>query len=323
MRDEKRAVEFYKQMVKIRLFEEKAIELFKNGVIGGSIHPSIGQEAVAVGVSSQLKKQDYITTHHRGHGHMIAKGIDINKMMAELLGKENGSCHGRGGSMHIADVNIGLLNSTGIVGSSIPIAVGVAYRNIYKNEDRVVACVFGDGAVNSGSFHEGLNMAALWKLPVIFVCENNMWAISTKYTDAVAGKNISSRAKAYGMPFATVDGNDVFKVSEEVKKAVNRARSGNGPTLIECKTYRLEGHFVGDPLVYRSKEEAEEWKGRCPIKRLKNYLLEHNILKEEDVRRIEEDLSKKIEEAVEYAKESDFPPVKDIKVGLYSDSEVN
>ena len=254
----------YASMYKIRRFEQEAVKLFHNKELPGWLHSYIGEEAVAVGVCASLNRDDYITSTHRGHGHCIAKGADLKRMMAELYGKETGYCKGKGGSMHIADFSIGILGANGIVGGGIPIATGTALASQYLEDGRVTVCFFGDGASNQGGFHESLNLASLWKLPVVYVCENNLYAETTPQADHQPIRDIADRAKSYNMPGVIVDGNDVFAVYEKANKAVERARAGRGPTLIECKTYRYRGHWEGDPEVYRTKEEVKEWKKRSP-----------------------------------------------------------
>ncbi|MBC7189324.1 pyruvate dehydrogenase (acetyl-transferring) E1 component subunit alpha, partial [Candidatus Aerophobetes bacterium] len=307
-----------RRMLEVRYFEEAAVELFQAGRLPGFLHSYLGEEAVAVGVCSALEKGDYITSTHRGHGHVIAKGASLEKMMAELFGKKTGYCKGKGGSMHIADFSIGVVGATGIVGSGIPIATGVALACKMKKTGQVVACFFGDGASNTGAFHEGLNLASVWDLPVIFVCENNLYAESTPQREHQKIKDVSIRAVSYNMPGVTVDGNDVIAVFNAAKKAVERARKGEGPTLIECKTYRWMGHYIGDPAVYRSREEVEEWKKRCPIKNLKNKLLKEGVFSQEELTGIEEEVKKSIKEAIEFAEKSPVPELKEALEDIYS-----
>jgi len=271
-------VEMYRKMLEIRFFEEKVFELYAQNLVPGTIHLYAGEEAVAVGVCSNLRKDDYITSTHRGHGHCIAKGAELKRVMAEILGKKTGYCKGKGGSMHIADFSKGMLGATAVVGGGIPIAVGAGLSIKLRDTNQVVACFFGEGASNQGTFHESINMAALWKLPVIFVCENNLYAMGTRQSRAMAIENVADRAIAYGIPGEVVDGNDVLAVYEVAWKAVERARKGEGPTLIECKTYRHKGHSRIDPAKYRPKEEVEEWLAKDPIKRFKERLLQTNAL---------------------------------------------
>ncbi len=306
------------KMYKIRFFEEKVDYLFALGLVHGTMHLSIGQEAVAVGAISTLKPDDYILSTHRGHGHCIAKGADINLMMAEFLGKETGYCRGRGGSMHIADVEKGNLGATGVVGGGIPIASGVGLSIKMRKTGQVVICFFGDGAANQGAFHESLNLAAIWKLPVIFLCENNMYGMSMSVEKAFAIENIAKRAGSYGFPGEVVDGNYVLAVYKVVLKAVERARKGKGPSLIECKTYRWKGHSKSDQNLYRSKEEIESWKMKCPIKRFKEKLIAEKIITNEEIKIIEENAKNIIEKAVDFAKNSPEPSVEEIFDGVYS-----
>jgi len=311
-------VEMYRKMVEIRFFEEKVFELYARNLVPGTIHLYAGEEAVAVGVCSNLRKDDYITSTHRGHGHCIAKGADLRRTMAEILGKKTGYCKGKGGSMHIADFSIGMLGATAVVGAGIPIAVGAGLSISLKGEDRVVVCFFGDGASNQGTFHEGINMASIWKLPVLFVCENNLYAMGTRQSMAMAIENVADRAAAYGIPGVVVDGNDVLAVYEVACKAVERARKGEGPTLIECKTYRQKGHSRVDPARYRPKEEVEAWLLKDPIKRFREKLLKENILGEVEIRQIENEVLGEIEEAVKFAIESPLPDPEEALEDVYA-----
>lgn len=311
-------VEMYRKMVEIRFFEEKVFELYAQNLVPGTIHLYAGEEAVAVGVCSNFRKDDYITSTHRGHGHCIAKGADLRRTMAEILGKKTGYCKGKGGSMHIADFSIGMLGATAVVGAGIPIAVGAGLSISLKGGDQVVACFFGDGASNQGTFHEGINMASIWKLPVLFVCENNLYAMGTRQSMAMAIENVADRAAAYGIPGVVVDGNDVLAVYEVTCKAVERARRGDGPTLIECKTYRQKGHSRVDPARYRPKEEVEAWLLKDPIKRFREKLLEENVLSEVEIRQIENDVLGEIEEAVKFAMESPLPDPEEALEDVYA-----
>lgn len=311
-------VEMYKLMVKIRLFEEKVFELYAQNLVPGTIHLYTGQEAVAVGVCSALRKDDYITSTHRGHGHCIAKGADIKRVMAEILGKETGYCKGKGGSMHIADFSIGMLGATAVVGAGIPIAVGAGLSIKLRKTSQVAACFFGDGASNQGTFHEGINMAAIWQLPVIFVCENNLYAMGTHQLRVMKIENIANRAAAYGIPGVVVDGNDVLAVYEAASNAVERARRGEGPTLIECKTYRHRGHSRVDPAKYRPREEVEAWLAKDPIKRLRERLLQSNALTEVEIQLMDKEISTEIEEAVKYAMESPYPEPEEALEDVYA-----
>jgi len=314
----KKVVKMLRQMYEIRYFEKKVIELFRQNLIRGAVHVYLGEEAIAVGACAVLKDNDYIVSTHRGHGHCIAKGGDLNKMMAELLGKENGYCKGRGGSMHIADLNLGILGANGIVGGGIPISVGAGLSSKYQENKRVTLCFFGDGASNQGSFHESINLASVWKLPVIFICENNLYAVSVPTSESTSVKDIADRAKGYGISGIVVDGNDILAVYETVSKAVERARNGYGPTLIECKTYRWEGHYLGDPVVYRTKKELKEWRKKDPIEKFKSYLIQNGIIGEEKTKKIEREAQEKVNEAEIFAKKSPNPFPKNVLDDIYS-----
>ncbi|MCS7124950.1 MAG: pyruvate dehydrogenase (acetyl-transferring) E1 component subunit alpha [Candidatus Bathyarchaeota archaeon] len=308
----------YGTMVKIRLFEEKVFELYAQNLVPGTIHLYTGQEAVAVGVCSALRRDDYITSTHRGHGHCIAKGADVKRVMAEILGKRTGYCKGKGGSMHIADFSVGMLGATAVVGAGIPIAAGAGLSIKLRKTDQVVACFFGDGASNQGTFHEGINMAAIWSLPVIFVCENNLYAMGTRQSMVMRVESVAERASAYGIPGVVADGNDVLAVYDATLKAAERARKGEGPTLIECKTYRHRGHSRVDPAKYRPKEEVEAWLARDPIKRFREKLLELNVLTEVEIQQIDREVAAEIEEAVQYAMESPYPAPEEALEDVYA-----
>jgi len=297
----------YRKLLEIRRFEEKVWDLFGRNLVPGTLHLYIGEEATAVGVCANLTVDDYITSTHRGHGHCIAKGANLNKTMAEILGRKTGYCKGKGGSMHVADAAVGNLGATAVVGSAIPIAVGAALSCKLRKTDRVVACFFGDGASNNGTFHEALNMAAVWRLPVVFVCENNIYAMGTRISNVTAIDNIADRAAGYGMPGVVVDGNDVVAVYRSAKTAVKRARSGGGPTLIECKTYHHKGHSRFDPAKYRPPEEVEEWMRMDPIPRFKAKLIQEGILKKEEAEEIDRMVVEAVEESARFALESPFP----------------
>ncbi|MCO6453399.1 MAG: pyruvate dehydrogenase (acetyl-transferring) E1 component subunit alpha [Caldilineales bacterium] len=307
-----------RQMYTIRAFEEMAEQLYMLGKIHGTMHLSIGMEASAVGAAAALNPDDYILSTHRGHGHCVAKDADINLMMAEFMGKETGYCRGRGGSMHIADVDSGNLGANGVVAGGIPIAVGVAMSQKMQKTGRICLCFFGDGAANSGPFHEALNMAAIWTLPVVFVCENNQYAMSYSIRKACKIERIADRAAGYGMPGETVDGNDVMAVYEAVSEAVKRARAGEGPSLVENVTYRYRGHSKSDANRYRSKEEIEEWKERDPIPRFKRYLLENGELTEAEAAGIEQEAQAAIADAVEFSDNSPEPDLATIEEGVYA-----
>lgn len=309
----------YERMVRIRKFEEKAAELFAKGLLPGFIHTYVGEEATAVGVCAALNPDDLVTSTHRGHGHVIAKGGEPQYMMAELYGKETGYCKGKGGSMHIADPDKGILGANGIVGGGLPIATGAGLSVKLRNSNQVVACFFGDGASNQGTFHESINMASLWKLPVVYVCENNLYGEFTPQKRHQAITDISQRATAYGIPGVTVDGMDVVAVYEATQEAIKRARSGNGPTLIEAKTYRFHGHFEGDPQLYRDKAEVQKWMERDPIANFEKQLLESKVVAEEDLRKIQEAVQHEIDEAVKFAENSPYPADKEAVEDIYTD----
>lgn len=288
-------------LLAIRFFEEAVDGLFARGLMHGTMHLSIGQEAVATGVCAALRKTDFITSTHRGHSHCIAKGADLTRMMAELLAKQTGYCRGRGGSMHIADVETGNLGANGIVAGGIPIAAGAALAQKMRGLDNVVVSFFGDGATNEGAFHEALNLAAVWELPVVFVCENNKYGMSNSTEKSMKIENISERGAAYGIPGVTVDGNDVDEVFEAAKVAVDRARAGQGPTLIECLTYRHKGHSKSDKNLYRTKEEIEEWKTKDPIGRFETKLVDAGTMTQAEVDEVSETVRNAVRTAIQDA----------------------
>ena len=311
-------IAMYQDMLKIRLFEEKVFELYGQNVVPGTIHLYAGEEAVAVGVCTNLRKDDYIVSTHRGHGHCIAKGARLDKTMAEILGKKTGYCKGKGGSMHIADFSIGMLGATAVVGAGIPIATGAGLSIKLRGTDQVAACFFGDGASNQGTFHEGVNMAAIWKLPVLFICENNLYAMGTHQRRVMLVKHVMERAVAYGIPGVCVDGNNVLEVYEATAEACKRARNGDGPTLIECKTYRRKGHSRWDPATYRPKGEVDEWLNKDPIQRMKKHLLVNGVFSESKLTEIEEEVMDSIEEAVRFALDSPFPQPEEALEDVYA-----
>ncbi|NOX61958.1 MAG: thiamine pyrophosphate-dependent dehydrogenase E1 component subunit alpha [Chloroflexi bacterium] len=311
---EEKALNALKKMLLIRAFEEKAEELYALGKVHGTMHLSIGQEASAVGASMALKPGDYLLNHHRGHGHCLAWGGDVDKMMAEFLGKETGYCRGRGGSMHIADVEANNLGANGIVGGGVPIAVGVGLSIKLRKTEQVVIVMFGDGAANEGAFHESLNMASIWDLPVIYYCENNQYAMSMPVKRAMNIERISQRACAYGIPGVTVDGNDLFSVYEAVKEAAERARAGDGPTLVESLTYRWRGHSKSDRQAYRTREEVKEWQKKDPIKRYAKRL----GLSDKTLAELDQEAKNRIEQAVAFAEASPEPDVNTILEGVYA-----
>ncbi|MFH1122111.1 MAG: thiamine pyrophosphate-dependent dehydrogenase E1 component subunit alpha [Pseudomonadota bacterium] len=304
------AFRLLRKMLEIRFFEEKIVDQYARGKVPGLAHLYIGEEAVAVGACANLKETDLITSTHRGHGHCIAKGADVNRMMAELFGKRDGYCKGKGGSMHIASMEVGMLGAMGIVGSGGPIAVGAALAAKKRRSGQVVICFFGDASTNTGAFHEASNFAALYKLPIVFVCENNLYGISVCMDRHTAIKNIADRAAGYAMPGVIVDGMDVLAVYDVVGKAVKAARKGQGPTLVECKTYRFRGHFEGDPNLgerYRDKKELESWLTKCPIKRLEGQMLEKKLATKKRIESMEEEVRRQIEDGIAYAEKSPFP----------------
>jgi pyruvate dehydrogenase E1 component alpha subunit len=309
MHDKAKLIEMLTGMCRIRYFEEKVKELFHLGLVRGPVHLYTGEEAIAVGACSALNTDDYITSTHRGHGHCIAKGANLDLMMAELMGKETGYCRGRGGSMHICDLKLGILGADGIVGGGIPIALGAGLSGQYQESGRVTLCFFGDGASNQGTFHESLNLAALWKLPIVFICENNLYAITTPTSQTLSVADVADRAAGYGMPGRVVDGNNVLEVHEAVSRAVEAARAGRGPALIECKTYRHEGHWLGDPIVYRSKEEVIEWKKKDPLKAFEDVLSRDQILSRDRIQGIHDEIKACVDQAERFARESQYPAV--------------
>ncbi|WP_425509538.1 thiamine pyrophosphate-dependent dehydrogenase E1 component subunit alpha [Virgibacillus ihumii] len=311
-------VDLYKQMWTIRFFDEKVDEFFAKGMIHGTTHLAVGQEASAAGACALLTNEDKITSTHRGHGHCIAKGATADKMMAELFGRTTGYCKGKGGSMHIADIDIGNLGANGIVAGGIPLAVGSALTAHMKKKNYVTVCFFGDGATNEGSFHEAVNLASVWNLPVIFVCENNLYGMSGNVNEMTNVKNIADRAQAYGIPGVVADGNDIVDMMNKSNEAIERARGGEGPTLIEAKTYRWKGHSKSDAKKYRTREEEKEWKAKDPIKRFKNVLVEAGILTEEQAEEIRKDAKQEIEEAVEFAQNSPMPTEDDLLTDVYA-----
>lgn len=312
--------EALRKMHLIRQFEEGAEESYMRGLIHGTMHLSIGQEASAVGMCMGLTNEDQITSTHRGHGHCIAKGADVKRMFAEFFGKTTGYCRGRGGSMHIADVSTGNLGANGIVGGGIPIAVGAALTAKKLKTGNVVMSFFGDGANNEGAFHEALNMAAIWKLPVIFVCENNGYGMSTSVARSTAVKDIADRAAAYDMPGVIVDGNALSEVAEGSQQAIDRARAGEGPTLIESKTYRYRGHSKSDRNRYRSKEEIEEWmNSRDPIALYEAELMEFGIIDRAGIEAIHDEVEREIAEGIEFAKQSPAPEIANLEKYVYTE----
>lgn len=310
-------MEMYERMVQIRRFEDIANNKFLEGMMPGFVHLYAGEEAIAVGVCSHLTDADYITSTHRGHGHCIAKGVDIEPMVAELLGRATGLCKGKGGSMHVADVGKGMLGANGIVGGGFPLACGAALTAKTLGTDAVAVCFFGDGAANQGTFHEGLNLAAIWKLPVVFVCENNGYGEATPFKYHSSVVDIANRASAYDIPGIVVDGLDVFAVYEAAGEAIARARRGEGPTLIEAKTYRFYGHYVGDNLAYRTSEELETFRLRDPIVALRKYVLEHGTATEDELKTIDARVEQLLDRAWERGEAAPWPKPEDALEDVY------
>ncbi|MDE3074315.1 MAG: thiamine pyrophosphate-dependent dehydrogenase E1 component subunit alpha [Chloroflexota bacterium] len=305
-------------MITIRRFDEQAMALYRAGEMRGSTHPYIGMEAVGVGVMTALKPDDYVTSTHRGHGHTIAKGGDLKKMMAELLGRATGYSGGKGGSMHIADMDKHMLGANGIVGGGIGLATGAALTCQLKNSGSVAVCFFGDGALSQGILHEASNLAAIWKLPVVYVCENNQYAMSARADWTVAGGQASARAAGYGIPGIDADGMDFFAVYEAAAKLVERARRGEGPSYLVCQTYRYYGHHAGDPLNYREKEEVDRWREKDPIDRMKAKLIEWGTISASDAAAIEAQVEAGVQEAIDFAKSSPEPSIDQLMTDIYA-----
>lgn len=310
-------LDLYKKMLLIRKFEERVSRLFAEGEIPGFVHLYLGEEAIAVGVCSNLRKDDFITSTHRGHGHLIAKGGSPKLMMAELFGKRTGYCKGKGGSMHIADLDLGILGANGIVGGGIPIAVGAAYSAYLRGTSQVTVAFFGDGASNKGVFHEGLNMSSAWSLPVIFICENNQFGVSTRISRITNVEDLSKRAVGYGIPGVRVNGNDVIAVQEAAKKAINRARNGEGPSLIVADTWRHHGHFEGENVSYCSQEERNAWKEKCPLLSFTKHIKKEFALNDFDLKKYSDEIDILLDEAVFFARESSFPEPEDALDDLF------
>ena len=302
------ALDLYRRMVLIRKFEEQVSKLYAKNKLPGFVHLYIGQEAVATGVCSNLRDDDYITSTHRGHGHTIAKGGDVKRMMAELYGKVTGYCKGKGGSMHITDMKIGMLGANGIVAGGIPIAVGAAYGAArIRKTDQVVAAFFGDGATGEGPFWEGINITQAWSLPVIFVCENNLYGVGTRLGKVMGSEDLAPRVKGFGMPVEVVNGNNVVEVRKAAAEAVERARKGQGPTFLECKTWRHRGHFEGENPTYFDQEEYNTWMKRDPIKTLESIIQEQGLADSQRLRDVQKQVDEQIQAAVEFAEASEFP----------------
>ncbi len=309
-------IDFYTKMLRIRRVEENLLEVFAKGEIPGFIHACIGQEAAPVAVCSHLNDADSIGSTHRGHGHALAKGVDLKLFMAELFGKKNGLCRGRSGSMHVADRNLGIIGANGIVGGGIPLALGTAFTSLYRQGEEVTVAFFGEGSTNEGTFHESMNMAAVKKLPLVFVCENNRWSQFTPDTVYMPIQEVAGRAEGYNIPGVSVS-NDFFRIYEEAGKAVERARKGEGPTLIEVMCHRWYGHFVGDQQKYRSKEDIEKAMADDCIAKFQESLVGDKILSEEKIEEIESEIKKEIEEALDFARQSPLPEASELMDDLY------
>jgi len=317
-KDRKKLLEMLRKMLTIRRFEERVKKEFAATRVKGFVHLYIGEEAVAVGVCSNLTDKDYVTSTHRGHGHCIAKGVDIKGMMAELYGRRTGTCKGKGGSMHIADVELGMLGANGIVGAGAPIAVGAGLSAKYRKSGEVSVCFFSDGALNQGAVHEAMNLASIWKLPVIFVLENNQFAESTSIRYATSVKDPSSRGSAYNMLAVRVDGMDVMSVFKATADAVAKAKAGEGPSFIVCDTYRYMGHFEGDDQTYRNKEDVQVWKDRDPITKLKDEMIADGDLTEKEFQEMDASVLKDVDEAVAFADSSEWPDPSEVLEDVYA-----
>ena len=307
----------YERMRLIRAFEDRVADLFVKVPLPGFVHLYAGEEAIAVGVMAHLSDRDSITSTHRGHGHCIAKGVDVKEMMAELYGKATGSCKGKGGSMHIADMNKGMLGANGIVGAGGPLACGSGLTAKILSTDQVTVCFFGDGASEQGTMHESMNLASIWKLPVIFICENNFYAEATPSSYHCAAGEICARAAAYDIPGIAIDGTDVFAVYEASGEAIARARRGEGPSLIEARAFRYYGHFMGDPQVYKTENEFQSYKARDPITRFRDRMMREHLISESDLRKIDDRINEVIEGAVRFAEESPYPALKECLADVY------
>ncbi len=312
--------DLHRRMVRIRRFEETAGKMMEDGKIPGALHLYVGEEAVATGVMAHLSNQDQITSTHRGHGHLIAKGGAFDRMFAELFGRATGYCKGKGGSMHISNMELGMLGANGIVGGGPPIAMGAGFSNKFRKTDNVAVCFFGDGASNEGSFHEAANMAALYKLPVLFVCENNGYGEYTPQANHQAIVDVADRAQGYGMPGVIVDGMDVIAVYEAAGEAIARARAGEGPTLLECKTYRYYDHVGvrGMGLTYRTDEEVEEWQKKDPIDQFETRLAEQGILSAEAAQAVHDEVLAEIDKAIKFAEDSPYPEPEAVLEDVYA-----
>jgi len=315
-------IQMYTTMVRIRQFEDRVYLLFLEGEMPGTIHLYQGQEAVAAGVCANLKREDLITSTHRPHGHAIAKGVSLKSLMAELFAKTTGCCEAKGGSMHMGDMDVGMLPAIAIVAGGIPVATGLALASKMMSLNRVAVSFFGDGASNEGAFHEAVNMGAIWNLPIVYVCENNLYGASTHQSKVMKIKNVAERASSYGIPAKIADGNDILSVYQAAKEAISRAREGKGPTLLECKTYRRGGHSRSDACRYRDKEEEKLWLAKDPIPQAKKKLIQMGALTEKSAKEIEEKVKKEIEDAIDYARKSPSPEAEDTLVNVFAGGEI-
>jgi pyruvate dehydrogenase E1 component alpha subunit len=320
--DKETLLDWYRQMVLIRRFEQRSSELYQQGKIGGFLHLYIGQEAIVVGsVATRDPEKDHIITAYRDHGHAICAGIEIKYLMAEMLGKVTGVSKGKGGSMHLADVNRRFWGGYAVVGGHLPLAAGLALAESYNETDAVVLCYFGDGATNIGYFHEALNLMGVWKLPVVLICENNVYGMGTSVDRASAVPDMVTKAKAYGMPAEQVNGMNVFEMHEATEKAVQAIRNGQGPQFIEAIAYRFEGHSMGDPLRYRTKEEVEKWREDDPIGILERHILDEGLADKDELEQIDQAVEEALEEAVQFAEESPLPEPEELFTDIYVEEE--
>jgi TPP-dependent pyruvate/acetoin dehydrogenase alpha subunit len=316
--DAKTLIDRYKLMLRIRFHEEAIKTLFTQGKIGGTTHLYIGQEAIAAGLVTQLRKDDFISSTHRGHGHMLAKGGELKPMLAEILGRQDGYCKGKGGSMHIASITLGNLGANGIVSGGLPIAVGSGLSAKMRGTDQITVVSFGDGAAHEGNTHESMNLASLWKLPVLFLFENNHYAVSTEISRSMAG-NMEKRAAGYDMPFQRVDGNDLEAVHFSAKEAIAYVRSGKGPMVFQADTYRIEGHYYGDAMVYRTADEVDAWRLKDPITRVEEIMIDRGVLSEAEYSEVRKTMHREVDEAVAFAEASPQPTAESIFEDIYTE----
>ncbi|MFC2038425.1 thiamine pyrophosphate-dependent dehydrogenase E1 component subunit alpha [Chloroflexota bacterium] len=316
--EKQKLVEMLETMLRIRIFEERVAKEYSVGKIPGIIHLYLGEEAVATGACANLNSDDYIVSTHRGHGHLIAKGGKTDKVMAEIYGKSTGYGKGKGGSMHVADTDLGMLGANGIVGAGIPVATGAALAAQIRGTRQVAVSFFGEGATNTGRFHEGINLGSARHLPIVYIVENNLWMVSTRTSTVMNIPDIADRATAYGIPGISIDGNDVIAVFETVGEAVERARNGEGPTLVVCNTYRWHGHMEGDPQLYKPKEEIEEWMKKDPIPRYEKYLVENGVMTEEEIKGLTQEMIEEIDKATAFAEESPLPSPEEVLKDVFA-----